>query len=790
MKKLLFVVGLLALVSYVFAQTDTLFFEDFEGTFEWEASDLYWYDDTDTYWHADTFMSYDSISYWCGTLDVGGTGYNGYNDGWLQYMDMPEVAIPGSPIGTPLLTFMHKLYCEPGGPAEYPYGYDAWDCAAVLVSDDGGGSWSPLTPSSPAYQCESSWAFGFCGLGTGYPGWWGEHPSGGVGYEPVICDLSAFAGDNIIIRFAFASDMMFSTGPTHDPTSYDPAMFGWLVDEIAITDSMDTLLYDDGSGTPTFDQGRVLRTWQHTDTEAYSGAKSAMSKAYCESYASLISPMIHIPDTFAGNIYFYHKCEYTDSDPDSDGYLDDFFQVHIIDSTADTTVWIISNYYRPDICDTVWRKQTEAALYGDMTNSMRQFAGHDIRIMFISRADGLPDSSKHLYIDDVVVCGRYALLHDVALTKAAAGPLNLGEYGRFTIEVANEGMSTESMVQVYGTLTYPDASESTLTLWPRPTIDGGAVSTVFATKMLNLQGDYTIKAWTDLSTDLDNSNDTIVATFTVPGPNVRELGWDDGVNDDASGVKYIGGGLDVGNAIGNFLRDSALDDMELTHIKFFTIYNGPAQILVLNHNLELPSGGDILYNESHTIVSDSIDGSWVTIDLSTSPVALPDTMFYVFIGTSVADKMPVVGVDITSPVDRWGWAILGTDTLFLREDAGEPYNALDLMIRAIITGVSGIDDQNPGLPKELALRDNYPNPFNPATSIEFDLPKDGVVELAVYDVLGKRVTTLLDDNMKAGTHRIIWSGRNDRGQELPSGVYLYRLTAGEKTISKKMILVK
>jgi len=89
MKKLLFVVGLLALVSYVFAQTDTLFFEDFEGTFEWEASDLYWYDDTDTYWHADTFMSYDSISYWCGTLDVGGTGYNAYNDGWLQYMDMP-----------------------------------------------------------------------------------------------------------------------------------------------------------------------------------------------------------------------------------------------------------------------------------------------------------------------------------------------------------------------------------------------------------------------------------------------------------------------------------------------------------------------------------------------------------------------------------------------------------------------------------------------------------------------------------------------------------------------------
>ena len=119
-----------------------------------------------------------------------------------------------------------------------------------------------------------------------------------------------------------------------------------------------------------------------------------------------------------------------------------------------------------------------------------------------------------------------------------------------------------------------------------------------------------------------------------------------------------------------------------------------------------------------------------------------------------------------------------------------PLNNIDLMIRCVISGVSGIGEDGAELPKVLALRENYPNPFNPTTAIEFDLPDDQRATLEVFNILGERVTSLIDDDMNAGTYRIIWEGRDDFGREMPSGIYLYRLKAGDTTISKRMIMLK
>ncbi|MGC9316172.1 MAG: T9SS type A sorting domain-containing protein, partial [bacterium] len=157
---------------------------------------------------------------------------------------------------------------------------------------------------------------------------------------------------------------------------------------------------------------------------------------------------------------------------------------------------------------------------------------------------------------------------------------------------------------------------------------------------------------------------------------------------------------------------------------------------------------------------------------------------------AVDSQMPVVGIDVTSPLERWGFAVLGSDTIFLREGAGAPYNAIDLMIRAMVSGTHGIDSEDNRLPKEVALHDNYPNPFNPATAITFELPQETKVELSVYNLLGERVTTLADSRLRAGTHRVTWAGRDDNGRDLPSGVYFYRLNTEEKDITKRMVLIK
>ncbi len=799
MRKVIFVIIAVLYVGFAFAQTDTLFLEGFEGSIRWDTGDLYWYGDTATYWHADSFNSIDGMSFWCGTMDVGGTGYNGYNDGWLQYMDLPGILIPATPAGDVLLTFQQKLNCEPAGATDdYPYMYNGWDGCAVWISDDEGVTWEVIEATQPtlAYDVTSLWGFGFCGLGPDYPAWAGER--GTTTPEEPIFDLSDFSGSEVIIRFVFSSDMMFCTGPTHSDDSYDPDMFGWIVDNIVVTDDTDTLYYGtDETAVFSASQGRVLNTWELTDEDAALGTYSMITKAYCESYATLISPMFTIPDTFAGKIYLDVKLEFVDADPDSDNNLDDYFTVAIIDSTADTTIQIMYNYYRPGYIDETWSTFDDEDLFGTMTNSLRDFAGHDVRIMILGRGDGLPDTTQHLYVDNVVVEGYYALLHDIAPTLVATGPLSPGERGRFTVQVANLGMSYETMLQINGTITYPDGSDSSVIFWPRPSIDGGAKSTVFKEISTLVPGDYTITAWTGLAEDLNLSNDTIVVTFTVPDFGTMELGWDDGVNDVASdagtGITlegYLGTGMTPGFSLGNrFVVGDELTDVELTEAKFFTDFSGTVNITVMNHFAGIPSGADVLYTGDHEIAAED-EGSWVTIDLSSEVIEIPDSLFFIFVATAVDSEVPMIGIDATSPLERWGFAIQSPDTFFLREDTGPPYNAIDLMIRAMVSGETGIGEHGNMLPKEIALHDNYPNPFNPATAITFELPEETNIELSVYNLLGERVTTLTSGKVKAGTHRVTWSGRDDKGRDLPSGIYLYRLTAADKDITKRMVLIK
>ncbi|MCK4573237.1 MAG: T9SS type A sorting domain-containing protein, partial [candidate division Zixibacteria bacterium] len=85
---------------------------------------------------------------------------------------------------------------------------------------------------------------------------------------------------------------------------------------------------------------------------------------------------------------------------------------------------------------------------------------------------------------------------------------------------------------------------------------------------------------------------------------------------------------------------------------------------------------------------------------------------------------------------------------------------------------------------------NYPNPFNPDTRIDFDLPQSSRVALAVFNVLGRKVKTLINEQMPAGTHTVVWDGREDNGNPVASGVYLYRLETGSSVFTRKMMLLK
>lgn len=103
------------------------------------------------------------------------------------------------------------------------------------------------------------------------------------------------------------------------------------------------------------------------------------------------------------------------------------------------------------------------------------------------------------------------------------------------------------------------------------------------------------------------------------------------------------------------------------------------------------------------------------------------------------------------------------------------------------TDIKPIDNTRP---QAFVLDQNYPNPFNPTTTIKYTIPKAGNVKIEIYDITGRLVTTLVNANQATGTYSVVWNGRNSSGQQVGSGIYLYRLQAKDFVAVKKMVMLK
>jgi len=106
------------------------------------------------------------------------------------------------------------------------------------------------------------------------------------------------------------------------------------------------------------------------------------------------------------------------------------------------------------------------------------------------------------------------------------------------------------------------------------------------------------------------------------------------------------------------------------------------------------------------------------------------------------------------------------------------------------TVVSVEDDLISGIPERFELRQNYPNPFNPETKITFRISERAHVRLRIYNLLGQQINSLFDKVFEAGSHSVLWDGKDFSGAPVASGVYFYRLDAGEFSEVKKMSLIR
>jgi len=124
----------------------------------------------------------------------------------------------------------------------------------------------------------------------------------------------------------------------------------------------------------------------------------------------------------------------------------------------------------------------------------------------------------------------------------------------------------------------------------------------------------------------------------------------------------------------------------------------------------------------------------------------------------------------------------------LKADGTNQSNGILLDDIEVVGGIpyTGVEEHTgSGIPQNFALQQNFPNPFNPTTVISYELPVTSSVKLIVYDMLGREVAVLVNEQMLAGTHTAMWDA-----QGMPSGVYFYRITAGNYVSTHKMLMIK
>jgi len=115
------------------------------------------------------------------------------------------------------------------------------------------------------------------------------------------------------------------------------------------------------------------------------------------------------------------------------------------------------------------------------------------------------------------------------------------------------------------------------------------------------------------------------------------------------------------------------------------------------------------------------------------------------------------------------------------------FNSMDNCIEACFLASN---DEINQLPQTFNLYNNYPNPFNPVTTLRYDIPENSHVTITIYDMLGRQVKTLINQTQDAGYKSLIWDATNDYGKPVSAGIYLYQIQAGEYISTKKMVLLK
>ena len=303
--------------------------------------------------------------------------------------------------------------------------------------------------------------------------------------------------------------------------------------------------------------------------------------------------------------------------------------------------------------------------------------------------------------------------------------------------------------------------------------------------------------YTSITFAVINTSQTVGAPYTYQatgtGPQAVELKYDDGQPEG-----YLV--LSPGDSISvNFdgVPGAQLDSLRIAFRRAGTMRMG---IWTFTGSFAPSPFGQVLPSPSNVVSSDSTTVSypipyrnWVTVDLRSYHIDASSPFVAAFL---VGSNPTAPAIMISSELDDGNyhshtWSQSSGNRWVVFSDAGNSANVFRYLVRAYVhAGVTGVTNVTDLLPATFFLSQNFPNPFNPSTRIEYQLPSSQHVLLVVYDVLGRQIRDLVDEVQPAGSYRTVWDGKDPSGRDAASGVYFYQLRTQSFVQTNKMVLLR
>ena len=820
-------------------------FPDWDGDGDNYLEDYYWVDianvsDVPVYFHETSSDAYEGQSWWCADPGVGG-----YLDAWVQMLQSPTITLPAM---DPSMSVMMKWGIEdPAGATVGGTCTDGWDAANVRISADGGTTWSLLEGDDP-YDFEYGYGWIYnddeydCGGSLEFvaSGWGGQ-----ADWHEITFSLNEYAGQDVIIQFAFGSDPAYSTPD-------DNTLTGFILDNIVITAGNGDVAFIDNADDENhmipmngleyaweqffYDYGDITRPgalgWEvyqpgspfngnaQLDISAFAGSDIRIrftGRTDADDNGGngegLFIDDVHIWKVSYNDVPMVENLEAVGLDnqvlvtwdmPPGGSYTNE--EISFVDGSFEDAIWMTSGtsvmgeYFDMPYGVTAIYVHS-SAVWGDASAAgATTLYGYNVQA-------GVPQPASTFSVPITLVAdqwntvdlgwtfeGDFVLAIEVSTTVAIAidadaSPsqhswANLGGWEPWS-DIAGYYGLTDGEFGITANVTTAGGIEPVFNIYR--SMNGGDFNMMFNGEGLN-ESEYTDNMVQNGNEycyevtaiyDEEESDPSEPACAIPEAQTIYEIAFDDGTAETS---------INAGNT--NFLCVKFTPSgypADLYRASYFTVgtSNGVGFVNVWDDDGENGMPGTVLVDN---VPVTFIGETWTQVALSSYNVTIEEGSFYV--GWWEMAQTPPIGVDSDNP---------GTNSYI---DVGiglgwEPFtNYFDgaLMIRAELDSVNALgleDDLSGNIPVSFGLNQNYPNPFNPTTTIEFDLASKGYASLVIYDLTGREVMDLVNQNLDAGHYAFKLNA-----VDLPSGMYFYQLIANNDTgdrmysSTKKLILMK